>query len=85
MGTIIVKKLLFVTAQDVKDFCTAANTLPRNADIYLEHNEFKVSGKSIAGIFSLDLSNPVTMTVSIPDSLEFDTDKFLGSVSRWCV
>ena len=85
MLSIISEQLLFVTPQDVKDFWAITNTLPRNVDVSVCHGKYEASGKSMLGIFGLDLSEPVTMKLSFPDTVVFDSKKFLDSVERWCV
>lgn len=86
MENIIIKKVLLNTPQDAREFCILMNTTPRNATVYLEHNEYKVSGKSICGIFSLNLSEPVTLKVNIPDTeTDFDEKAFLNALNEWSV
>ena len=79
MENIIIKKIFLRTPQDVKTF-------PRNATVVVEHNEFTVSGRSILGMFSLNLSEPVTLRVNIPDTeTDFDEKAFLVSLKEWSV
>lgn len=86
MENIIIKKVLLNTPQDVKMFCNLMNTTPRNSTVVLEHNEYEVSGRSIQGIFSLNLSEPVTLKVNIPDTeTDFDEKAFLESLNEWSV
>ena len=86
MENIIIKKILLRTPQDVKMFCNLMNTTPRNATVVVEHNEFTVSGRSILGMFSLNLSEPVTLRVNIPDTeIDFDEKAFLESLKEWSV
>ena len=86
MENIIIKKIFLRTPQDVKTFCNLMNTVPRNATVVVEHNEYTVSGRSILGMFSLNLSEPVTLRVNIPDTeTEFDEKAFLKSLKEWSV
>lgn len=50
------------TVNDVKHFVDAAEKYPHA--IKVRANEYVVSGKSIMGMFSLDLSNPVAVELS---------------------
>ena len=86
MENIIIKKIFLRTPQDVKMFCNLMNTVPRNATVVVEHNEYTVSGRSILGMFSLNLSEPVTLKVNIPDTeTDFDEKAFLGLLKEWSV
>ena len=86
MENIIMKKIFLRTPQDVKMFCNLMNTVPRNGSVIVEHNEYTVSGRSILGMFSLNLSEPVTLRVNIPDTeTGFDEKAFLESLKEWSV
>lgn len=86
MENIIIKKIFLRTPQDVKMFCNLMNTVPRNGSVIVEHNEYTVSGRSILGMFSLNLSEPVTLRVNIPDTeIDFDEKTFLKSLKEWSV
>ena len=49
------------TIEDVRNFVTAATKYPGEMD--LTSGRYTVDAKSIMGIFSLDLLNPITLTV----------------------
>ena len=86
MENIIIKKIFLRTPQDVKTFCNLMNTVPRNGSVIVEHNEYTVSGRSILGMFSLNLSEPVTLKVNIPDTeTDFDEKAFIEALSEWSV
>lgn len=86
MENIIIKKIFLRTPQDVKMFCNLMNTVPRNGSVIVEHNEYTVSGRSILGMFSLNLSEPVALRVNIPDTeTDFDEKAFLESLNEWSV
>lgn len=51
------------TIDKVKEFCSIA-TYKIATDIDLISGKYTVDGKSIMGIFSLDLSKPITMRVA---------------------
>jgi phosphotransferase system HPr-like phosphotransfer protein len=54
-------KIRLQTVEDVKEFVTVAEKYPGNIRVHA--NDYIVSGKSIMGMFSLDLSNPVIVEV----------------------
>ena len=51
--------------QDVRDFVDTVTGY--SADVDLTSGRYTVDGKSIMGIFSLDLLSPITMTVHNDD------------------
>lgn len=53
------------TIEDVRDFVNAVAST--DTDIDLSSGRYIVDGKSIMGIFSLDLLNPVTLTAHSDD------------------
>lgn len=86
MENIIIKKIFLRTPQDVKMFCNLMNTVPRNGSVIVKHNEYTVSGRSILGMLSLNLSEPVALRVNIPDTeTDFDEKAFLNALNEWSV
>lgn len=66
------------TIADVRDFVNiVAKT---DADIDLQSGRYVVDGKSIMGIFSLDLLSPITLTVHSDD-----VDEVLAQLERFIV
>ncbi len=66
------------TIADVRDFVNiVAKT---DADIDLQSGRYVVDGKSIMGIFSLDLLSPITLTVHSDDA-----DEVLAQLERFIV
>jgi phosphotransferase system HPr (HPr) family protein len=61
---------------DVKDFVNTASKY--DFDVDLSSDRYSVNAKSILGIFSLDLSKPVTMTVQSDDC-----DEFFAEISQF--
>ncbi len=51
----------------VQKFVTFVTTLPCNVDLTTEGNRYVVDAKSIMGVFSLDLSKPVTVIMHTSD------------------
>lgn len=62
---------------DVKDFVKKANTLSYDVDLSL--GKYTVDGKSIMGIFSLDLSREIELTI------HSDSPAFLDDISGYVV
>lgn len=72
-------KIRLQTVEDVKRFVAAAENYPGN--VRVRANDYIVSGKSIMGMFSLDLSNPVIVEV---DNRGFVTD-FESTIAEFLV
>ena len=54
---IITRRVLLSTPQDVKDFCYAMGSFPRNVSIKAKHESFVSDAKSILGMLALNLSD----------------------------
>lgn len=63
---------------DVKDFVNIANKY--DYDIDLTSGRYVVDAKSIMGIFSLDLSKPIKVTI-----YSDECDEFLNELKRFAV
>lgn len=81
MENIIRKTIKLVTPQDVKDFCFASSELPRNVSAMASHGKAVVDAKSILGMFSLDLSETVTLTMTSEN--DFDIEKINSLFKKW--
>lgn len=81
MNDVIVKRILLKTPQDVKSFCYAMSDFPRNISVKVKHDTYVVDGKSILGMFSLDLSNPVDVIFESKDLL--DPNKVDKAIYPW--
>ena len=74
----ITKTILLNTIVDVKDF---VNTVARyDFDVDLVSGRYHIDGKSIMGIFSLDLSKAIKMEIHSENY-----EEFLKEVSRFIV
>lgn len=60
-------RVKFSTVEQIKDFVDIV--YPYDIDIDLVHNRYIIDAKSIMGIFSLDLSNPLELVLHTSDSL----------------
>ena len=68
MNDVIFKRIMLQTPQDVKNFCYSVSSLPRSISVKVKHDTY-VDGKSILGMFSLDLSKPVDVVFESVDLL----------------
>lgn len=70
------------TIQDVKDFVEISSTY-HDSEIVIRQGRYRVDGKSILGIFSLNLLEPVKVII---DS-ENDNSKisFYSEIQKWKV
>lgn len=58
-------KILINTVQKVKKFCSLSQRFMHDIDV--TSDRYKVDGKSIMGLFSLDLSKPINVNVHCDD------------------
>lgn len=66
------------TIEDVYKFVSLATELGSNVDIKQHH--YVVNGKSILGIFSLNLAEPVELNVHNDDYSKFEQFKYESEV-----
>jgi len=66
------------TIEDVRNFVNAVSTC--EFDVDLASGRYVVDAKSIMGIFSLDLLNPIEMTIHSDDC-----EEFLKKIEAWRV
>lgn len=73
----ITKKIFLKTLEDVKEFVSIAMT--KSYDMELVSGKYVVNAKSIMGVFSLDLTHPLTMVANTDNDpeLEAQTEKYL--------
>lgn len=69
------------TPTDVKELSQMANIVPRNIEVKALHDNFVVNARSILGLFSLNLSEPITL---IFDSV-YGSEEFLNNFNEWRV
>ena len=68
------------TIQDVNDFVEISSKY-YDSDIVIEQDRYKVDGKSILGIFSLNLLEPVKVII---DSKDDNSKKaFYDDIEKW--
>lgn len=71
-------QILLKEAQNIKSFVSIINKYP--FDIDLRSGRYVVDAKSILGIFSLDLSKPITMEIYCDDC-----DQLINEISEFIV
>lgn len=71
-------KIRLSTIADVRDFVNVV--AQSDVDIDLASGRYLVDGKSIMGIFSLDLLSPITMTAHTDD-----TDELFAALDRFII
>ncbi len=77
----IVKKVKLKDLDDVKKFVSATALLPFDVD--LRSDRFIVDGKSILGIFSLNLAHAITLNLDTEPCKE--SDEFLETIKSFLV
>lgn len=68
------------TVDDVKDF--VSSTLSSRVNAVLQSGRYCVDAKSIMGIFSLDLSVPITLVIECDSS---DIDSYMDKIERFLI
>lgn len=76
----IKKNIQLSTVEVVKDFVNTVSAFDFEVDLF--SGRYCVNGKSIMGIFSLDLSQPIRMEADISEGA---ADKFLQAVEPFCI
>lgn len=78
-------KVNLAKAQDVKDFVAAASNAP--FEVTAGEGKYIVDGKSIMGVFSLNLAAPITVSVdkAVEESKPEAVAAFKEKLSAWIV
>ena len=63
------EKIMFASIDDVKNFAALANT--KSYDVDISSGKYLINAKSIMGIFSLDLTQPVDIVAYCDDDAAF--------------
>ena len=74
-------KILLKTATDVKILSQKASLIPRNVSLKAEHDGFIVDARSILGLYSLNLSEPITLVF---DSV-YGYEDYMKEFDEWRV
>lgn len=70
-------RVQFVLIESIGKFANAASNSICSID--LQSDRHIIDGKSLLGIYSLNLSNPVTVVISAPE----DTEKYVESANKF--
>ena len=57
-------RVKLIRPMDVSNFVSAASCCPKEIEIIASHGKYDVDARSIMGMFSLNLSEPITITMS---------------------
>lgn len=74
-------KIRINSINSVKDFVEKAQKAPFEIDV--THGRYTVDAKSIMGLFSIDCSKPLSVTMYSDDNAE--TDEFFKSIEDYIV
>lgn len=75
-------KSIYIKLNAINDVYTLLNTLiAYDGDVDLESGRYKVDGKSLLGIFSLDLRQPIKLTFHDESKAEELFEKLKGFVT----
>lgn len=77
---VVVKNVKFSSIEDVKHFVRCAEK--QNFELDLVSGRYVIDGKSIMGIFSLDLSTPKMLEIH---ASETEVEGFLEEIKDICV
>lgn len=78
----VCKNVMINSIEKVKQFCTISNEAP--FDVGLISGRYTIDAKSIMGIFSLNLSNPIEM-VAHCDITSDQGEKFFNDIAEFIV
>ena len=76
-------KLRLNTVLDVKQVCSIATSIPNQVETSVISGVYQVDAKSLMGIFSLDLSKPVTLRMTSEYEVNYEYYKSL--FNRWTI
>ena len=77
------KKVLLNTVDRVRYFVNVASSC--DVDIDLISGRYIIDGKSIMGIFGLDLSKPIDMSIPVDEGSNASVDDFLDAIGNFIV
>ena len=75
------EKIRLYTISDIREVVNIATKY--DFDIDLKSGRYIVDAKSIMGIFSRDLMNPIELSANIPD--EAERAAFEADIKRFCI
>lgn len=75
-------RVKLIRPMDVSNFVAAASCCPKEIEIIASHGKYDVDARSIMGMFSLNLSEPVTITMSGETNL---VNTYSKAFDKWSV
>ena len=78
----VVFDVLLTTPKDVFDFAYMASQIPHDVSVDAIHGSYAVEARSVMGILSLNLSEPITIKIVGDDA---SAEKYTENFSRWIV
>lgn len=78
----IVISVLLTTPKDVFDFAHAASQIPHDVSVDAIHGSYAVEARSVMGVLSLNLSEPITIKIVGSDA---SAEKYVEYFSKWIV
>ena len=81
MNDVIIKRVFFKTQNDVIMFSYAMSGFPNKIKVTVKHGDKERDAKSILGLLSLNLSEPVDVNFESKDLL--DPDKVDKAIYPW--
>lgn len=75
-------RVKLIRPMDVSNFVAAASCCPKEIEIIASHGKYDVDARSIMGMFSLNLSEPITITMSGETNL---LNTYSKAFNKWSV
>lgn len=70
------------TPMDVSDFIEQTSAINNSIDVTAIHNRYEVNGRSLLGLYSLNLSEPITIELTSEKIIDSD---IVNRFNKWLV
>ena len=77
-------KVQLVTIKDVEEFVQISSTCPKSTEILVKRGRFVIDGKSLMGLFSLNLSEPIDVEIRSTENSTVISN-LLNQFNKWRV
>ena len=77
-------KVQLVTIKDVEVFVQISSTCPKSTEILVKRGRFVIDGKSLMGLFSLNLSEPIDVEIKSTENSTVISN-LLNQFNKWRV
>ena len=77
-------KVQLVTIKDVEEFVQISSTCPKSTEILVKRGRFVIDGKSLMGLFSLNLSEPIDVEIKSTENSTVISN-LLNQFNKWRV